>query len=81
MILNLTDEQRNYVKITYSSNRFEVNIGEKDPIRRKYYSVDNMLKEFKENEIEKAEFDDKAHFMYEQGGEFIIKHNHDETLH
>jgi len=81
MILNLTDEQRNYVKITYSSNRFEVNIGEKDPIRRKYYSVDNMLKEFKENEIEKAEFDDKAYFMFEEGGEFCTLHDQVETLH
>jgi len=81
MILNLTDEQRNYVKITYSSNRFEVNIGEKDPIRRKYYSVDNMLKEFKENEIEKAEFDDKAHFMFDQGDEFITERDKNGELH
>jgi len=69
MKLNLTEEQRNYVKITYNSNRFAVNIGEKDPVLREYYSVDNMMKEFKENGIEKAEFDDKAHFMYDQAFE------------
>jgi len=81
MILNLTEEQRDSVKITFNSNRFVVNIGKKDSMLREYYSIDNMMKEFDENGIEKAEFDDKAHFMYEQGGEFIIKHNHDETLH
>jgi hypothetical protein len=81
MILNLTEEQRDYVKITYNSNRFVVNIGKKDPILREYYSRDNMMKEFDENGIEKAEFDYKAHFMYEQGDEFNIKHDHNEALH
>jgi len=79
MILNLTEEQRDSVKITFNSNRFVVNIGKKDPILREYYSMDNMMKEFDENGIEKAEFDDKANFMYEQGDEF--RKDHDKTLH
>jgi len=66
MILNLTEEQRDYVKITFNSNRFEVNIGEKDPILREYYAVTDMLKEFEENQIEQADFDDKAHDIYKQ---------------
>jgi len=41
--------------------------------------MDNMMKEFDENGIEKAEFDDKANFMYEQGDEF--RKDHDKTLH
>lgn len=81
MLLNLTDEQKNSVKITYNSNRFVVNIGKNDPILREYYSVDNMMKEFDENGIEKAEFDDRAHFMYEQRYEFRINHDRKESLH
>jgi hypothetical protein len=81
MLLNLTKEQRNSVKITYSSNRFVANIGKKDPICREYYSVDNMMKEFHENGIQNAEFDNKAYFMFEEGGEFCTLHDHEETLH
>ena len=73
MILNLTDEQRDYVKITYNSDRFEANIGENDPILREYYSVEAMLQEFEENEIENADFDDQAHNMYRQGLESIAE--------
>ncbi|MDY0187097.1 MAG: cytoplasmic protein [Syntrophus sp. (in: bacteria)] len=81
MLLNLTKEQKNSVRVTYSSNRFVVNIGKQDPILREYYSVDNMRKEFYENGIEKADFDDRAFFMYEEGDEFSVIHDSDETLH
>lgn len=80
MLLKLTKKQKNCVKVTYHLNRFVANIGKTDPVLREYYSVGNMMKEFYENGIKKAEFDDKALFMYEQGGEFIINNNHDQTL-
>ncbi|ABC78282.1 hypothetical cytosolic protein [Syntrophus aciditrophicus SB] len=64
MILNLTEQQRDYIKITYNYNRYEVNFGEKDPIHREYYSALDLINEFAENEIEKADFDDEAHHMY-----------------
>ena len=81
MLLKLTKKQKNSVKITYHLNRFVANIGKNDPVLREYYSVENMMKEFYENGIKNAEFDDKALFMYEQGGEFIINKNQDQTLH
>ena len=52
MQLKLTEEQRNYVKITFNNDRFEVRMGEKDSIMREYYSVEDMLREFEENGIE-----------------------------
>jgi len=81
MRLKLTKEQKSSVKITYSSNRFVANIGKIDPILREYYSVDNMMKEFSENGIKDAQFDNKAYFMFEQGGEFNTLRDHEETLH
>ena len=81
MRLKLTKEQKKSVKITYISNRFVANIGKKDPILREYYSVDNMMKEFYENGIKDAQFDNKAYFMFEQGGEFNTLRDPEETLH
>lgn len=64
MQLNLTNEQRNYIKITYASKRFEVDMGEKETIHREYYSLEDMMNEFEENGIEQADFDDTAHAVY-----------------
>ncbi len=71
MLLNLTDAQRNQVKITYNSNTncFEVHIGRTDPVVREYPSVKVMLAEFQENGIGSADFDDEAHRMFKQGME------------
>jgi len=66
MILNLTEEERNYVKITYNAIRFEVNFGRNNSMAREYFSVDDMMKEFQENGIERADFDDEAHRMFNQ---------------
>jgi hypothetical protein len=67
MKLNLSEEARNYVKITYDTNHFEVNFGKENPLSRKYYSVDDMMKEFHENKIVSADFDDEAHKMFNKG--------------
>jgi len=66
MILNLTEEERNYVKITYNAIRIEVNFGRNNSMAREYFSVDDMMKEFQENGIERADFDDEAHRMFNQ---------------
>jgi len=63
-LLKLTEEQRNHVKITFSSDRFEVKMGEHNIILREYYSVQDMLREFEENKIESADFDSKSHEIY-----------------
>jgi hypothetical protein len=64
MQLKLTEEQRNYVKSTFNNDRFEVRMGEKEPLIREYYSVQDILKEFEENGIESGDFDSKAHEIY-----------------
>jgi len=66
MKLDLTEESKDYVRITYNTDHFVVNIGENDPILREYSSVEDMLKEFQENEIGHADFDDVAHRMFQQ---------------
>ena len=81
MLLNLTEKQKSYIKVTYNPNRFEVKIGEIDPIHREYYSVADMLKEFVENEIKKAEFDDRACYVFNQGDQFITERDENEILH
>jgi len=81
MLLNLTEKQKSYIKVTYNPNRFEVNIGEKDPIHREYYSVVDMLKEFVENEIKNAEFDARARYVFNYGDEFITERDENEVLH
>jgi len=64
MKLDLTDEEKDYVKITYNSNHFEVNFGRNRTTLREYFSADDMMEEFQENRIERADFDDKAYLMW-----------------
>lgn len=64
MKLNLTDEQRNNVKITYDSNIFKVIFGKTGSLSREYDSVEDMMEEFHENKIQSADFDDEAHRMF-----------------
>ncbi len=64
MLLKLTDEQRDYVKITFNTDRFVAKMGEDDPVVREYFSVQDMLQEFEENGIESAEFDTQSHEIY-----------------
>jgi hypothetical protein len=66
MKLNLTAEQRNYVKITYDSSLFKVNFGKTGTFSREYDSVEDMMQEFHENKIERADFDDEAHRMFDK---------------
>ncbi|ABC77298.1 hypothetical protein [Syntrophus aciditrophicus] len=66
MELNLKEEEKSYVKITYSSDHFIVNIGKKNSISREYYSVRDMMKEFQENDIDSADFDDEAHRRFKK---------------
>ncbi len=66
MKLNLTREMKDYVKISYDTDHFNVMFGKNNPVSRKYYSVDDMLKEFHENKIESADFDDEAHEIFKQ---------------
>jgi len=63
-LLKLTEEQRNHVKITFKSDRFEVRMGEQNILLREYSSVQDMLREFEENRIESADFDSKSHEIY-----------------
>jgi hypothetical protein len=64
VLLKLTEEQINYVKITFNTDRFVVKIGEVEPVVREYYSVPDMLREFEENGIESADFDGLSHEVY-----------------
>lgn len=66
MKLNLTAEERNNVKIAYKSDHFEVYFGKNGSLSREYYSVDDMMNEFHENKIERADFDDEAHRLFNQ---------------
>jgi len=65
--LNLAEKYRNYVKITYDTDHFNVSFGKENPFLRKYYSVDDMMAEFYENKIESADFDDEAHEKFNKG--------------
>ncbi len=64
MKLGLTEEEKDYVKISYISNHFEVNFGKDRTKSREYKTVEEMMEEFQENKIERADFDDKAHLMF-----------------
>ncbi|SEM74167.1 hypothetical protein SAMN04489760_1412 [Syntrophus gentianae] len=64
MKLGLTEEEKDYVKISYISNHFEVNFGKNRTKSREYNTVEEMMEEFQENKIERADFDDKAHLMF-----------------
>jgi len=66
MFLDLTEDERNHVRVTYNAIRFEVNFGRNNSMAREYFSVDDMMKEFQENGIERADFDDEAHRMFNQ---------------
>ena len=66
MKLNLTADEKNYVKITYKSDHFQVYFGKNSSLSRDYYSVEDMMKEFHENKIERADFDDEAHRLFNQ---------------
>ena len=57
MLLNLTEDEKNNISISFNSNRFFVQFGENSTMSREYNSVSDMLKEFKENGIDKADFD------------------------
>jgi len=71
MFLDLTEDERNHVRVTYNAIRFEVNFGQHPTMSREYFTVDAMMKEFEENGIEKADFDDEAHRMYIKGLESL----------
>jgi hypothetical protein len=64
MKLNLTEEQRNNVKITYDSDLFKVYFGKTGSLSREYGSVDDMMEEFHENKIQRADFDEEAHRVF-----------------
>lgn len=64
MLLKLTAEQRNCVKITLASERFQARMGETDPVVREYQTLEEMMNEFEENGIDQADFDDAAHAVY-----------------
>lgn len=66
MYLDLTEDERNHVKVTYNAIRFEVDFGQNRTMLREYFSVDDMMKEFEENGIEKADFDEEAHRIFKQ---------------
>jgi hypothetical protein len=67
MFLDLTEDERNHVRVTYNAIRFEVNFGKDNTMQREYFTVDDMMNEFEENGIEKADFDEEAHQMYTKG--------------
>jgi len=66
MFLDLTEDEKNHVKITYNAIRFEVDFGQNSSVVREYFSVEDMMNEFQENGIEKADFDDEAHRIFKQ---------------
>ncbi|SEM35731.1 hypothetical protein SAMN04489760_111100 [Syntrophus gentianae] len=66
MLLKLAAEQRDYVKITFNTDRFVAEMGEDNPVVREYLSVQEMLQEFEENGIESADFDTQSHEIYKK---------------
>ena len=66
MNLDLTEDERNHVMISYNAIRFEVNFGQNFTMLREYFTVEAMMKEFEENGIERADFTDEAHRVFKQ---------------